>query len=168
MREMIIRYSKKYPNKRIIGHFMQPHFPFIGPTGKDIPHSGIKDETDLPLWHKVQFKRDGISEKIVWKGYRENLEIVLELIGDELLDQLSGKTVITSDHGNLIGDRTGPIPAKGYGHPSHLHVDPLLTVPWFEVPFEERRRITSDPPKEPDTVMETDELNDRLEDLGYL
>lgn len=26
--------AKRYPNKRLIVHYLQPHYPFIGPTGR--------------------------------------------------------------------------------------------------------------------------------------
>ncbi|OYR52729.1 hypothetical protein DJ73_10100, partial [Halorubrum sp. Ea1] len=31
-----------YPNKRVLTHFMQPHYPFLGETGEAIAHSGIE------------------------------------------------------------------------------------------------------------------------------
>jgi len=41
---------------------------------------------------------------MVWEAYNENLDIVLTEI-EALLDELDGKSVITADHGNLVGER---------------------------------------------------------------
>jgi len=49
---------------------------------------------------------------MVWEAYNENLDIVLTEI-EALLDELDGKSVITADHGNLVGERlTGSDPPK--------------------------------------------------------
>jgi len=40
-----------------------------------------------------------------------------------------GKSVITSDHMNLLGERLFPVPTKGYVHPIGLHKPELLKVP---------------------------------------
>jgi hypothetical protein len=61
-------------------------------------------------------------------AYKENLRHVLKNVED-LLEIINGKTVITSDHGNLIGDRLSPIPVRGYGHPSGLRAPELVKDP---------------------------------------
>jgi hypothetical protein len=118
--------KKLFPDKKIIAHFMQPHYPFVN---SDIKVKGINPELDhdkegLSAWdlaEKGEYSRDEI-----WKEYRENLEFVLDEILEDLKD-LEGKTIITSDHGNLVGE-------KGfYGHPYKVHAKPLIKVPWHEV-----------------------------------
>jgi len=84
----------------------------------------------------------------------------------ELLDELDGKSVVTSDHGNLFGERLWPIPIRRYGHPRGLRHPALIDVPWHEVPFETRREITADPPRSTEPVA-GDLIQRRLEDLGY-
>lgn len=171
----------RYPNKRIIGHFMQPHFPFIGPTGQEILHGGIhdrdvhryheevivenKDEEELSIWSKLQFKLDNVTKEQVWQAYRENLDLVLEEV-DDLISRVDGKKVISADHGNLVGDWIGPFPCRGYGHPRYLHVDPLVTVPWLVIESENRRNIVEDDPLDI-TEMDDEILEDRLSALGY-
>ena len=56
-----------------------------------------------------------------------------------LIESLDGKTVVTSDHGNLFGRRLWPIPLQKYGHPPGLRFPELIEVPWHETPFENRR-----------------------------
>jgi len=109
---------------------------------------------------------------MVWEAYNENLDIVLTEI-EALLDELDGKSVITADHGNLVGERLGPVPTRRkYGHPYGVHTEELVKVPWFilegETRREIRREIRSEPAIESDdeNISET-ELEDQLEALGY-
>ena len=142
---------KKYPNKRLVIHFMQPHQPFLG------------DLTDLNQnpWHAY---RDGlVSKKEVWKGYQENLELALSKV-NTLISQLNGKTVVTSDHGNLIGERLSPIPIRGYGHPPGINHPALREVPWAVINGD-RRKITPGRITHSD-VVQTD-VTKRLQQLGY-
>ncbi|WP_262180177.1 hypothetical protein [Haloarcula laminariae] len=158
-----------YPDKRLIVHYMQPHYPFIGPAGQRIEHGGFgpdrDDETDSGghVWTQLQYGL--LEEAPVRAAYRENLEIVLKDV-TTLLNTLDGKSVITSDHGNLLGERIGPIPVKAYGHPPGLYVDELLRVPWLVRDGGRRRTIRSDPPKER-TEIGAEVVSDRLEALGY-
>jgi len=181
MREAVAEAHEQYPNKRIIGHFMQPHFPFIGEVGQRHAHGGIpdrdvdnyyhevisegEDDNDLSVWNKLQFKLDGVTEDWVRAAYAENLELVLDEV-EKLLDDVEGKIVVSADHGNLIGDWIGPIPCRGYGHPRHLHVEPLVKVPWFIIENGSRRDVQPDAPLDVDK-MDDETLEDRLSALGY-
>jgi len=165
---------KKYPNKRIIAHYMQPHIPFIGETGRKISSKGwtlgqeasnIKEKT---VWQQLreQSSDSELSEDLVWEAYSENLEIVFSSIAP-LIENISGITVITADHGNLIGERLQPIPTKKkYGHYYGVYAPELVKVPWFIIESDQRREVTSGCPVEnestPDRVIER-----RLESLGY-
>jgi len=60
------------------------------------------------------------------KAYRENLEIVLRYVA-VLCYELSGTIVITSDHGELLGEN------GKYGHKCGSKDPLLLEVPWFRV-----------------------------------
>lgn len=163
---------KKYPNKRYVFHFMQPHYPFLGETGQSLEHRGHQKDVDAPqldqpsVWEVLQWgKNKSVTEKKVWKAYRENLKIVLDHVGD-LLEVVDGRTILTADHGNLIGDRLYPIPVRGYGHPSGLRSPELVKVPWHIIESESRRTITSEPPQE---SVDRDENNvkEQLSALGY-
>lgn len=166
--------NETYPEKRLFGHFMQPHYPFIGEQGRQLKQGGIarrNEEGEVvesadsgDIWVKLQFRLDDLNRETVWDAYRDNLECVLDVI-PELVADLNGQTVLTSDHGNLVGDWIGPIPCRGFGHPPNLHVDALTTVPWFDMGGTPRI-ITSDPPTVHES-LESDVIQDRLADLGY-
>ena len=166
--------SKEYPNKRIIIHFMQPHVPFIGDKGKEISAEGwtlgqeSTDDSSQTVWQQLrnQSEQNGISEDTVISAYYENVEIVLNYVSD-LLTSFSGKTVISADHGNLIGERLRPLPTqKMYGHYYGVYTSELVKVPWFVIDSGERRKIESDPPVQSNSVTD-DTVNDRLQALGY-
>lgn len=151
---------KRYPNKRHLVHYHQPHTPFIGPTGQ-------KYFNELP--HKLGWI-DGnisISDEIIQQAYEENVKIILQEV-EQLLTHLEGKTVISADHGEVLGERGTPVPLKHYGHMSGYYIDELTTVPWFIVETENRRTITEESKRR--SEIETSdmvEINDRLEKLGY-
>lgn len=169
--EATLEAQEEYPRKRLITHFMQPHYPFIGDCGQQLEHKGItihlSDEGRTDMGRKVWTNlRDGrLNRNRVWKAYRENLDIVLAHV-ERLLESLSGLTIVTSDHGNLLGELTFPIPARGYGHPPNLDVDELRTVPWLVVESSKRREIVAQPPEERDELG-SKVVEDRLHDLGY-
>jgi len=154
--------NERYPDKRLVVHFMQPHFPFVGPTGQSIDHREYggqieSSNTDAEsIWSLLE--QGAVSEKTVRTAYRENLELALPHVAD-LLDVLDGKTVVTSDHGNAFGEW------GVYGHTPGAFLDEVVHVPWLEVPFDSRRTIR----KAESDVSEEDlqDVSDRLEDLGY-
>lgn len=166
--------ANRYDDKRLIVHFMQPHFPPIGPTAEQIDSAGIVelDEDQNPLWSPeergiwtlLRFNDPAVTVDAAWESYLENFSIVCDHV-KILLEELSGRSVITADHGNLFGEWTGPIPARAYGHPRDLFVDELVEVPWYIVEGE-RRQTSSDPPVAVDKVDETI-MKDRLASLGY-
>jgi len=169
MTEEALEVHREFPDKRLVVHYMQPHFPFIGETGRRIPHGGVSSENETHDEPHVWFGlRDGVldvDEDVIREAYRENLELTLPHVR-ELVHEVDGQSVITSDHGNLVGERTGPIPVKGYGHPRGFYAPNLVTVPWLVVESAERRRVTSAPPigYEP---LDSDVVGERLADLGY-
>ena len=161
---------KHHPDKRLVIHFMQPHFPFLGDTGRRLEHGGIKGsftETDenskRHVWGSLRHGR--ISKTNVWKAYRENLDIVLPYV-ETLLESLSGKSVVTSDHGNLLGERTHPLPIPGYGHPRGLNIPLLRNVPWLIVEAKDRRSIVAERPID-DSSPAQQVVAKRLNALGY-
>jgi len=151
MLEYTLDALKKYPDKRFIIHFLQPHSPFLSleeyykteHRGKDIWDSLIKGE---------------ISLREVKKGYRENLKLVLPYV-EKLIEVLPGKTVVTSDHGNALGERIHPLfPIRFYGHHAiGLRIEALIKVPWLIIDKGERRDIRAG--------TERDMLKDRIKRL---
>jgi hypothetical protein len=101
--------------------------------------------------------------------YEENLRLVLPYV-KQLLEAFSGKTVITADHGEMLGNPTTRVPIrlgkKRYNHPGKTYVPELRVVPWHTVDTGSRRQISSEPPEADDVVSE-EEINNQLEALGY-
>lgn len=143
--------SEKYPNKRIIAHYMQPHCPFIG------------DPADERNFWQVALS-DGVDT--VLEMYEGNLLRAFEAI-EPLEEDLEGKTVITSDHGNALGERAGIFPI--YGHPGRIHIDSLTQVPWYILEYSERKEIdTVDrQQKTPEQSLDAN-VEKRLKDVGYM
>lgn len=162
----------EYPNKRLLVHFMQPHTPFIGDLGKELPQkhhrpgeSADPDEDVRWIWGNLQYGLFDLDEARVWDAYRENLELALAAV-EPLLEDVPGKSVVTSDHGNLVGERMRPIPVRMYGHPEGLRSPALVEVPWLEVDGETRRSVTSEPP-EADQKGDRSDVEAQLNALGY-
>lgn len=174
--------QERYPNKRLVVHYMQPHYPFIGEKTKDRidEHAGFElskrladdegaDRDVDTIWD--QLKNGEVEESAVWEAYRENLRLVLDDIVASL-DEFRGKSVITADHGNLVGESVTPLNLELYGHPTGIHAEDLVTVPWLTVENGERKVIQSDTTAAEDvdqslTEEDTEQIKDRLEDLGY-
>jgi hypothetical protein len=154
--EEALNAAKSHPNKRLLIHYLQPHNPYLGPSGEDFEYHSSLDKT---------VKRSPVSEETLTAAYRENLDMVLEEVAT-LLDSIEGKTVVTSDHGELLGEREFPIPVKRFGHPRGIYMDELVEVPWLEYQNGPRREIVAE---SPETATEYDEaeLKEHLRDIGY-
>jgi hypothetical protein len=114
--------EKLFPEKRKIIHFMQPHHPFI--ESDIVDTSGFDEDEFAHEWDEA--RKGEISNSEIKEAYEKNLDLVLHE-ANELLPELSGKTVITSDHGNLIGEQ------GMYSHPPYKDLEPLRKVPWHVV-----------------------------------
>ncbi len=151
-----VQAENEHPEKRIVIHFMQPHYPFL------------EDDERIPrtanIWHKVFSGELSVSQERVWEAYRSTFDRVWEEV-QNLKEELSGKTVVTSDHTNLYGERVSPLPVREWGHPIGIYDRKLVEVPWLELDFEERKKITEDPPSEESTDQE--EVKEKLKALGY-
>ena len=148
--------AETYPDKRLIVHFMQPHQPYLGPTGEQFEVSAGLSDT---VRHTDASRRD------VLQAYQENMDLVLREV-EPLLDDLVGKSVVTADHGELLGDRERPIPIRTYGHPEGVYVEELVTVPWHVYQNGGRREIVPQRPLRSQTV-DADQVEQNLRDLGY-
>lgn len=156
--------AEKHPNKRLIVHYLPPHHPFVGPTADE--HFPEYDDQSTDLFARIQRGDIDVSDDLLRQAYAENLDRVLPEV-ERLLDELDGKTVITADHGELLGDVTAPVPVADYGHHIGLYVDELVKVPWLEVNSDSRREVVSDPPVGADDGLENEAVDERLRDLGY-
>lgn len=164
--EKAIEISEKFPDKRLIVHYMQPHYPFL-PEGGEVE----KMELDDHFWHmKMRRNSDTLKEKI-WRMYEDNLSRALNSV-EEFVGASKGLTVITSDHGNFVGERASPIPVREWGHPIGIYDSTLVEIPWFVVENgSSRKRITSGEKRErSQKISEEDEekVKEKLKGLGYM
>ncbi|MFC5971196.1 hypothetical protein ACFPYI_07610 [Halomarina salina] len=155
--------AERYPNKRLIVHYLQPHAPYIGETGVEhLP-------TDyLDFWGSFNDGEIDVPLETAKQAYRENVEVVLPHVST-LLAEFDGKTVVTADHGELLGERDSPIPIRRYGHPAYANVPALLEVPWLEYETETRPDIVAEAPEQAASRggPDSDVVRERLQDLGY-
>jgi hypothetical protein len=165
MGQATLEAAERFPDKRLLVHFIQPHYPFIGPTGeKHFNNARLNFQ-----WGDVASGELELSEDVLRRAYRENLEAVLPTV-EHLCKTLSGRTVVTADHGQMFGKRIFPIPVRTYGHPSGLYSEELVKVPWHVFEGEHRREITAeDQSEQTESRHEDEELaRERLRDLGYV
>jgi len=137
---------KKYPTKKFIIHFMQPHYPYIG-FHMDNSFKKLKEivlnnqKLDFEKKFKDPFNKcyeseiySMIEERKLWKLYIHNFKLVLSYV-EKLIKILPGKIVITADHGEALGDKINKwVPIKLYGHKIGYRIKPLVEIPWLEVP----------------------------------
>jgi len=151
-----ISYGRQKMNKKIIVHYMQPHFPAItNPElgGKIDPSGGWPDS----IWKKLA--NDEISKSTVWNAYQDNLYKVMEEVNILIQNIDANKMVITADHGNAFGEY------QTYGHPSGTGLSSVRRVPWINV------GETRDTGKHKPTKYNKGEkgsVKEKLKSLGYL
>lgn len=109
--------NRLFPDKRIIGHYLQPHCPFVSEEA-EYDGFGVSKQNDT-VWNRAE--RGEISQERAWNGYKHNLELLKDAV--DALKNLEGKTLVTSDHGNFVGEN------KLYGHPGGMKHRPLREVP---------------------------------------
>lgn len=157
-----IRAQRSLDPDRCICHLMQPHYPFV-PYTKDFG-AGIAKGYDHRPWSNVweRLQRGEVDKAEVWEGYRQNLVYALDHL-EVLLDNVDAETVvITSDHGNLLGE------FGLYDHPQYVPVPALKRVPWIETSAEDNRsREPPDPRPDEDESADGSSVEDKLESLGY-
>ena len=119
----------------LIAHYIQPHYPYIG---KSTVTSGsgvrLRQNVKKGVYSKKRLPREKPVRRVksrqyitqLRRAYMDNLILVLEHIV-KLLPHLKGKTVITADHGEFLGE------GQLYGHPCFCDYPLLLQVPWFIV-----------------------------------
>lgn len=164
--EFTLSLLDRYSDKRLIVHYIQPHIPFIGPTGRQLdqaPFQGGTLERAQPgedsVWQ--QLKLGEMEVETARQAYRENLELALDAV-EPLVESLVGKTVVTSDHGNAFGEW------GIYGHPRNRPIAPITTVPWLEILTDSRREIVAADSTVSPTEVQEQSVKGRLEALGYV
>jgi sulfur carrier protein ThiS len=180
-----LKAREQYPDKRLIIHFMQPHFPSLtrrfGDTGFKENRSGVLGGKTVNEWKDTTvedlLERGHLRTEEVVSAYEENLLIVLAYVKD-LVSRLPGRTVVTSDHGEMFGERPPLLcpfllyPFRVFGHPGKFHIRQLVTVPWLIVAAKELTCEGSfkEPSKRAgeDNLSDEEKVKERLQKLGYL
>ncbi len=150
------KYYLKYPNKRFILHYQQPHFPWISIGGepksfqdkyKKIYNNAVKRikkrhiiKEIIPhvFWWKLheilktppESNREKHYRLYGRKGmidaYTKDLELGLKHV-KFLTDYIDGYWLITADHGEQLGE------LGIYAHPPYGRLKKQYEVPWFEI-----------------------------------
>ena len=158
-------------SERLLVHYMQPHWPFLRApetsAGQGLDIEGIVGETEQyqawennpnDVWERL--RRGTVTEEEVWAGYLDNLRLVLRDIELLLENYDAERVVITSDHGNAMGEW------GIYGHPLHMPLAVLRRVPWAETSATDQRTHDPDP-----TYLESRSVGAdvaaKLDQLGY-
>ena len=152
--------KEKYPSKRMIIHYIQPHAPWINkadllPKKIETPNDKLKDRLVSKIIYKKALEKIRTKE-LTWDdlrtAYRNNLKLVLEDV-KKLIEGLDGKVVISADHGECFGEKFL------FAHPPNIYVRELVEVPWLVI--EKNVRIAD---KYKDTE-EKDNIRKRVEEL---
>ncbi|NHX41023.1 MULTISPECIES: hypothetical protein [Haloarcula] len=143
--------------ERMILHYYQPHRPHVAAAYRE--QRDITDAEDHP-WEAIQ--RGEISREDAWENYLYNLRLVLGSIR-RLLDNVDAERVaITADHGELFGEM------KQYGHPEGIPHPNLKKVPWALTSATDNETSTPRADITEQAEPSKEEVEDRLEHLGYI
>jgi len=163
--EYATRAAEEYPEKRLVVHYMQPHYPFVG-SGTDFDKGHLTGTQPESLWSQLLSGMLDVDRGTIWRLYEANLKRALPHV-EELMRDLGGKTVVTADHGNMVGERAFPLPIQEWGHPRGIYTEELVTVPWLVFEDGPRRKIREEEPASQPNKVDDNVVADRLRDLGY-
>jgi hypothetical protein len=158
-----------HPEKRLVVHFVQPHHPFVGDdevaaySGWDFTHLTADDHPTHPHDPFEAYSMGLLDREETWMAYADTLSLALDHALDLAAD-FDGRTVFTSDHGNMVGERGWPVPTPVYGHRPRLRYPELVEVPWAVLDGD-RRRVTADGTTAADVAR--GRARERLQLLGY-
>ncbi len=153
-----LKVIQKYPDKRLIIHFIQPHHPYINFKFISMENSlkQLRDEAksdsstiqrDFSLSLKLNRLLRVMVERKIYplefyvkipknlhlRAYVNNLKLVLPYV-KKLVNVLPGKTVVTADHGEAFGEKLHPLlPIRVYGHLPEIRIPALVKVPWLVI-----------------------------------
>ncbi|SHL06070.1 hypothetical protein [Haladaptatus paucihalophilus] len=143
---------------RLIVHYLQPHAPFIdSDLGQSAAHFDIEEDDSIGVWPQVQ--RGDIPRDKAIKGYRKNLEIVLDDVELLLSNINADQAAISSDHGEAFGEH------GIYGHLEATDIDCLTHVPWAMTSATDLNEHQPAEYSESENDLGVDE---RLSALGYV
>jgi hypothetical protein len=160
--ERAIEAAKDYPNKRLLIHILQPHTPYLGtPTGDE-----IHQISEHPWKEKIRQELDVSVEKLR-RAYDENVDLAVRAAKQIInSDSIKGKTVVSADHGELLWEKSSPIPIIEVLHPNKTYIENLVKVPWLVIGGD-RRKIISENKNNIEKTDQDSIATEQLEALGY-
>jgi hypothetical protein len=166
VRDSALKAYEEFPNKRLLVHFLQPHYPFLAEDAKySHKRPDIHPSTQPNFFGEIFLSRLDLPKERIKEDYIKTLEAALPGV-EELLLGMGGKSVVTADHGEALGEQSHPIPIKEWGHPRRTYIEPLVAVPWHVSQNGERRAVQSDPPID-EFSPDQGKVQERLRSLGY-
>lgn len=147
---------------RMIVHYMQPHCPFISaPSLSDSKRlNEFGNQSGDDVWTRLE--KGYVDYEAVWNSYRDNLRLGLDEVCVLLENIDADNVLITSDHGNALGEW------GLYGHPERMPFDVLRRVPYYRTSGTDRRtRVGSDVDVDVESTEEHPSAERRLRSLGY-
>lgn len=114
--ERALKAEENHPAERKVVHFMQPHDPYI--------------HVEEP-WGFQDFIDSDRTLQELRETYRQSIEHLVPFI-EELKENMSGKIVVTGDHGDFLGEY------GMYAHPYGIDAKELREVPWHVIKDEEK------------------------------
>jgi hypothetical protein len=166
-----IEMHERYPNKRIIAHLLPPHQPYLVKDGEKLNIDSIYTTFEAA-------RKGNLSAEDIKAVYAENVKHSLKYVS-KLVMNLDGKTVVTSDHGELLGKKIPRFAALlhprwpfskrhyfRYGHYRYMPEPELVEIPWLEIEGE-RRTVRADDPIQSELDFDEQSIEQQLEMLGY-
>lgn len=121
----------KYPDKKLLIWFVQPHYPYLYYRGWGSAFGIFNGRQSYNFFKEFNlFFWAHLSQKELKRRYMKNLTIVLETC-KKILPILNGKTIISSDHGESLGNFFPFTPIRIYGHYIPIQNPKMYIVPYF-------------------------------------
>ncbi len=121
-------YERFGPDFRYVLWYVQPHFPYIGDIKLGVDICDIPEEEEMTSSDEVTSPlrewANLFGSDTVRKAYESNAELVWNYF--KKLNK-EGKWVVTSDHGELLGEH------DVWGHYCDKDFQQLREVPWLEI-----------------------------------
>jgi hypothetical protein len=156
-KEILKRLVKLFKGNNILGNYPEWH---------------LRKWLKLPPRSPMEIVIREYSTKVLRNAYKANLRFALEQVA-ELIKHLAGRIVITSDHGELLGEN------RCYAHPPNSDNPILRDVPWLVI--NKDKADISQTMTGAEAVKTTDEssltnadqaddqqVKDKLRELGYI
>jgi hypothetical protein len=131
------------------------------------PDLKIRELLRMPPASPLDAARRSLGDEGLRRAYRANLQMVLEEVAG-LIKYMSGRIVVTADHGEMLGEE------GYYSHPGMLRHPLLIEIPWLRVdrdrpkPSPARAAPGEECPPEGGDPEDEEAIRKRLQGLGYM